>query len=197
MPARTRLKLPRCAECFDSVDTVDAEGHCENCAALLARWPGWKPALCQPDAPPGPGCQPTVLESRKARRGERSIRGACFGCSWIGPIRPSDEENEATEDAHDHTHPGWRELRVIEDRPRRSDAKLEAADNARIARDLRHVYPPDWPERHGPIRTYRSYPGTRHVPGYSPWGGYDLAVVRDALPQRAESVEAEQQALPL
>ena len=78
--------------------------------------PRWDVALCQPKEPAGPGCQPTVL-SRTIYAARHvyvrtDYRGACFGCGQLGPIRP--DENEAAEDAHDHTHPGWRDLPVLD-----------------------------------------------------------------------------------
>jgi len=37
------------------------------------------------------------------------------------------------------------------------------------------VLPAGWLEMGGPIRTHRSAPANRHVPGRAPGGGYDLA----------------------
>lgn len=42
-------------------------------------------------------------------------RGACLGCGWVSDHthRGAKAENLAVEDAHDHTHPGWRDIPVV------------------------------------------------------------------------------------
>jgi Family of unknown function (DUF6349) len=138
----------------------------------------WQIALCEPETAPGPGCQPTVI-ARYSRTRDTEYRGACFGCGWIGGSRR--DCNLAVEDAHDHAHPGWRELPVV-DMPRRTaDPRKDREQLARVATELVRLVPPGWPERCGPIRAWRDSPiASRHVPGYSPWGGGEMAVVRDA-----------------
>lgn len=139
---------------------------------------GWRIAICQPEAPPGPGCQPTVL-SRYLYTVPRDLstydgseyRGGCFGCGWRGPLR--DDENSATEDAHDHAFSEWRDLPAIE--PYRYD---DDAKRARLAQRLAGLYPVYWRERHGPTITYRDIVATRHVPGGGLFGGYCMARVR-------------------
>jgi hypothetical protein len=150
---------------------------------------GWNAAICQPETPPGPGCQPTVLhrylnETRRdiITNGGPEYRGACFACRWLGP--ESHDENTATEGAHDHAFPGWRDLPAIE--PYRYD---EGAKRARLAQRLAPLYPPDWPERHGPTLTYRDAYGTRHVPGGGLFGGYCMARVRPTAGRHSTNVE--------
>lgn len=90
-------------------------------------------------------------------------RGACLGCSWEGSDRR--RTDEAVEDAHDHTHPGWRDLPAIPER--RGRHWLTHA---------RRLYPDGWFDQGGPIRTVRTGIEKQHKPGAAPGGGYDLAV---------------------
>lgn len=151
---------------------------------------GWKVAICEPETPAGPGCQPTVLyrylngiRRESTTNCGSEYRGACFACRWLGPQR--DDENTATEDAHDHAFPGWRDLPAIE--PYRYD---EGAKRARLAQRLGPLYPPGWPERKGPTITYRDSPfGTRYVPGGGLFGGYCMARVRHVAEGPAYDVE--------
>jgi hypothetical protein len=130
-------------------------------------------------APPEPnaddGCRPTV-EYRDLRDdgGELGFRGACLVCPWRGPAH--DDENAAVEDAHDHTHPGWRALPIVDPPPDFGNLSRPEAER-RYGRWLEQVaplYPDDWFDARGPIRTRRAPLGTRHVPGRAPGGGYDL-----------------------
>lgn len=139
---------------------------------------GWSVALCQSEAPPGPGCQPTVLSRYPYRlRGDTStydgaeFRGACFGCAWLGAI--GKDENTATEDAHNHSFPEWRHLPAIE--PYAYD---DRAKRARLSSALASLYPPGWQERCGPTVTYRDERATRHVPGGGLFGGYCMSRLR-------------------
>jgi hypothetical protein len=147
----------------------------------------WQIALCEPEIAPGPGCQPTVL-ARYSRTRESVYRGACFGCSWTGGDR--DNSNVAVEDAHDHTHPGWRDLPVFTMPRRTSEPSKDRVRLQRFAKEIVGLVPSDWPERCGPVRAWRDSPiASRHVPGYSPWGGYEMAVVRDAPPTQPAPLE--------
>lgn len=146
---------------------------------VLAIPQGWQVALCEPDEAPGPGCQPTVIARYRRGDAPTQYRGACLGCGWVG--RDRETSNVAVEDAHDHTHPGWRSLPVV-DLPRRTgDPRRDAAMLARVGVELVRTHPSGWPERCGPIRAHRDSPiASRHVPGNSPWGGYEMAVVGEA-----------------
>lgn len=125
------------------------------------------------------------------------------GCSCVGDLvtqlicEPCDwhviaaDENGAVESWHDHAFPGWRDLPVVPARIRvRNERGLTKPGLEWIAEHY-----PAWAQIPGaPIITERSPQMTRHVPGYSPWGGYDIARVpaqdqrreprRRAVPQR-------------
>jgi hypothetical protein len=107
-------------------------------------------------------------------------RGVCLGCGWTGPIRSRGEGggHVAVEDAHDHAFPGWRELPVVLKRPEWGESKQARAAMQRWVEKIHEWYPADWLERGGPIRTDRGpigSLGTRHVPGATGFGGYDLS----------------------
>lgn len=108
-------------------------------------------------------------------------RGHC-PCGWRGPTR--DDEQTATEDAHDHAWPEWRTIPPCPNQPaaaamgdRKKQEKWYAACRVVAAAE----YPESWlvpgtkDVRPGaPIVTIRDV-GTRHVPDRSPWGGYDMS----------------------
>jgi N12 class adenine-specific DNA methylase/superfamily I DNA/RNA helicase len=115
-----------------------------------------------------PGCQPTVLTAHLGDSLDLRYRGACRGCDWEGEIRP--RENPATEDAHDHAFPGWRDLPAVEQIPRTPKAR------ERWMREVTSMYPPGWLERGGPVRTLRKPGLTRHHPmNTAGLTGYDIA----------------------
>jgi len=89
-------------------------------------------------------------------------RGICAPCGW----HAISDENGVVEAWHDHAMPGWRDL------PVRPAGLTPAAEKVWL-----EAYPGDWQAPGAPIRTPRSTGGTRHVPGRSPWGGYDLAAI--------------------
>lgn len=118
-------------------------------------------------------CAPTI-ESIHGIAGI-SYRGACLGanCGWVGPEHACDE-NPAVEDAHDHTHPGWRDLPIVTPAP--FDAKDKQRDAwrveiNRIYRGLDHAEHLTLPG--GVIRTARRQHGTRSHWSH-PVGGYDI-----------------------
>ncbi|NEW72561.1 DUF6349 family protein [Streptomyces rhizosphaericus] len=90
-------------------------------------------------------------------------RGACLGCTWEGPDRR--RTDEAVEDAHDHSHDGWRDLPTLPERRGRH-----------WTTHATHLYPKGWFDRGGPVRTIRTGIEKRHIPRAAPGGGYDLAV---------------------
>lgn len=106
--------------------------------------------------------------------GDLMYRGACRHCTWEGD--PTDSENTASEDAHDHAWPGWRDLPLV---PRSRAGEMGPAQQKRAAvqwlEKVTPLYPPGWVEAGGPVRTARSSLGTRHVPNGTPFGGYDMA----------------------
>lgn len=144
----------------------------------VGRSHAWTVCITCPDTPTE-RCQPTVLSAdlrcdcdrydECSCMGKLMYRGACRHCDWEG--EPHDEENAAAEDACDHAWPGWRDVPVVpgvpEERKRRATWVEQTVE----------IYPTDWLEDGGPIRTARRRGGHRHVPGRTPFGGYDLAVV--------------------
>jgi hypothetical protein len=93
-------------------------------------------------------------------------RGACVHCDWEGEVRA--RENTATEDAHDHAWPGWRDLPIVPRCPENQKAR------PRWIVAVNDLYPTGWLESGGPIRTARQPYGTPHVPNHTGFGGYDL-----------------------
>ncbi|WP_454151155.1 DUF6349 family protein [Microbacterium lacticum] len=93
----------------------------------------------------------------------------CEPCQWYAI---GSSENEAVEAWRDHAVPGWRELPVIPAQIRvRNEKGLTG-----LARTWIEVnYAPQMRVPGAPIITEREPTGTRHVPGRSPWGGYDLS----------------------
>lgn len=101
----------------------------------------------------------------------------CTACRWnfIG-----DSEGAAVEGWHDHAFPGWRNLPIIPAGIRPFGGGMNPTNTARDkaaiqARDwFEKNYPDEWKRPFAPILTERSGIGTRHVPSYSPWGGFDM-----------------------
>lgn len=97
--------------------------------------------------------------------GASMTQAICPRCTWhhIG--------NDAVIAWHDHAMPGWRDLPSYDHNVDRSSRRSLAA----LERWARATYPPAWQFPGAPVRTQRQPHGTRAVPGYSPWGGYDIA----------------------
>jgi hypothetical protein len=144
-----------------------------------------RPALEQ-----GRLCQPTTLichwlpadgEDYWSMKDHLGYCGACLACGWVGgqPRRGRGAENLAVEDAHDHTHPGWRQIPVVGAPPRLESPASYKGLVARWYRRWGHLLPEGWLDSGGPVRTARSPMATRHVPGRAPGGGYDLAADPD------------------
>jgi hypothetical protein len=101
--------------------------------------------------------------------GELMYQAICEPCEWNGI---TDSENEAVEMWHDHALPGWRDLPIVPSRLRMMDKdSLSKSAKQWIAEH----YPKSMQVPGAPIITERRPYGTRHVPGRSPWGGYDLS----------------------
>lgn len=113
--------------------------------------------------------------------GDYLFQANCVECRWhvIG------SERDAVELWHDHAWPGWRDLPILpaDLAPHGGGLGSHAMDKAGAKRARAWVtanYPPEWQVSGAPVRTERRPMGTRHVPGYSPWDGFDLcAAVRD------------------
>lgn len=107
--------------------------------------------------------------------GELLTKAVCDGCSWhhIGT------ESQAVEAWHDHAFPGWRDLPMFPAKPRGSMGSRELTAKREDWLEANH--PAGFRTALAPILTSRQKFGTRHVPGYSPYGGFDLAA-DDSLP---------------
>lgn len=101
--------------------------------------------------------------------GDLMYLAICELHAWHGIFS---DENTAAEVWHDHAFPGWRDLPIV-------PARLRSTDKPGLSTSARK-----WIERHyptsaqvvgAPVITERSGLGTRHVPGRSPWGGYDIS----------------------
>lgn len=93
----------------------------------------------------------------------------CEPCQWHVV---TGDENTAVEAWHDHALPGWRNLPVV---PRQIRVRNESGLTALAKAWIAERYPEHMQVPGAPIVTERAPVGTRHVPGYSPWGGYDLS----------------------
>ncbi len=106
--------------------------------------------------------------------GDMLYQVVCEPCEWH---EVTDGENEAVESWHDHAIAGWRDLPIV-------PAHIPVSDGTKLTKIARawieEHYPPHMEFTGAPIITERSMFGTRHVPGRSPWGGYDLC--QSALP---------------
>ncbi|MEV6033642.1 DUF6349 family protein [Nonomuraea sp. NPDC052116] len=109
--------------------------------------------------------QPTVL-ARRTPEGKRQRRGACLGCDWEGQDRR--RLNDAIEDAHDHSFPGWRGMPSVLPSP-------PYGDRQRWLENVAKAYPPGWFQRGGPIITMREESNGLHWAMRAPGGGYDMA----------------------
>ncbi|MGW6393278.1 DUF6349 family protein [Streptomyces sp. NPDC055103] len=131
-------------------------------------------------APPPPAARHTATSLTRAVADARwQYRGACLACPWEGPERP--RRDNAIEDAHDHTHPGWRDLPIFE-RARTGKAAKTWATHTRA------VYPDGWFEAGGPLRLYIDPPFDSHEAGGAPGGGFILYTASRKRP-RLENVQ--------
>ena len=105
----------------------------------------------------------------------------CEPCEWHAI---NGDENHAVEAWHDHAFPNWRDLPVIPTQIRvRSESGLTKLATAWIAEH----YPVEAQVPGATIITARAPHGTRHVAGYSPWGGYDLSATALDRPAQAST----------
>lgn len=107
--------------------------------------------------------------------GDLTYQANCVECRWhvIGT------ERGVVEAWHDHAWPGWRELPIVPEhvRPFGGGMGTNNPDRKGAARAREWVsehYPLEWQVEGAPVRTERRATGTRNVPGYSPWGGFDI-----------------------
>ncbi|SED60124.1 hypothetical protein SAMN05428942_2110 [Streptomyces sp. 2112.2] len=121
-------------------------------------------------APPEPSHQHTATSISKLIADARWLhRGACLACPWEGPDRQ--RRDPAIEDAHDHTHPEWRNLPIFD--------RARSGKGAKVWRlHVMAMYPRGWFEAGGPLRLYAEPPFDRHEAGAAPGGGYILHTAR-------------------
>lgn len=102
--------------------------------------------------------------------GTTVTQAICAECSWhhIGT------EREVIEAWHDHAFPGWRDLPVLPTKLRGTMGGTKMTP--KLEEWLEANYPAEFRIPGAPILTTREKFGTRSVPGYSPFGGYDLSV---------------------
>lgn len=105
--------------------------------------------------------------------GDLMSNAICDPCAWhsVGT------EDSAVEAWHDHAWPGWRDLPVIPVGVRPGAGGINKSTKGALAWVVAN-YPPEWQVPGAPMVTQRDGSGRRHVPGYSPWGGYDLSARR-------------------
>lgn len=129
----------------------------------------WKPSICQPFGTATPHSVWVMTADLGCRHwnnadcccvGDSVYRVYCSDCQWWTPI--AGHEDDAIRAYHDHCWPGWRELPVL------------ARTNLDRAPKFPADYPQEWQVPGAPILTHRTPPGTRNVPGRSPFGGYDM-----------------------
>lgn len=109
--------------------------------------------------------------------GDLLYQSVCTKCRWhyIG------SEQQCVAAWHDHAFPGWRELPVVplDVRPFGGGMHPKNAMEKGQAKKARawvdEHYPDGWGVDGAPVVTEREALGTRSVPGYSPWGGYDIS----------------------
>lgn len=103
--------------------------------------------------------------------GGRVYRVICE-CRWNSDIYG--DEGPAVEAWHDHAWPEWRILPALPRKLRPVAGGVAAESKPALSWMATH-YPDGWGKPGAPIVTERDAHGTRHVPGYSPWGGFDLS----------------------
>lgn len=98
----------------------------------------------------------------------------CTACRW----QYIDDSKQRTVEAwHDHAFPGWRDLPLLPSKLRGAmgTSKMTPALEAWFADN----YPEEFRVGGAPILTARDRIMSRHVPGYSPWGGFDMGIIRE------------------
>lgn len=114
----------------------------------------------------------------------------CEHCRWH---LISESESEAIEAWHDHALPGWRDLPVIPEQVRvRSEKGITKQGRTWIEEN----YPAHMQIPGAPIITERSAFATRHVPGVSPWRGYDLSATAVRKEEPLEDDDLAQEIAP-
>ncbi|MGO2520936.1 MAG: DUF6349 family protein [Microbacterium sp.] len=107
--------------------------------------------------------------------GDYLSQANCPDCSWH---HISTNENDVVMAWHDHAWPGWRDLPTLPDKLRGQMGTRKMTP--KLAEWLDANYPPEFRVDGAPILTHRGGAAGRCVPGYSPFGGYDIST--DKLP---------------
>lgn len=122
--------------------------------------------------------------------GDLLFKILCEPCEWQSE---AGSENDAVESWHDHAVPGWRDLPVV---PRQVRVRNESGLTKVGLRWIEQRYPEGMQVPGAPIITERGAYGTRHVPGYSPWDGYDLSSTALKRPEPPAAARALRRELP-
>lgn len=112
--------------------------------------------------------------------GDLLYQAICEPCQW----QTFGTEAQVVEDWHDHALPGWRALPVV---PQTVRVRNEKGLTKDALQWITERYPDDMQVPGAPILTERAPTGTRHVPGYSPFGGYDLSHTALTRPSRVQA----------
>lgn len=127
---------------------------------------------CRHDASPDRRC---------ACVGDLAHQAVCEPCKWH---QITYDENAAVESWHDHAVVGWRDLPIV-------PATIQLSNDKGLTGSalawIDEYYPTHMRFPGAPIITERPRLGTRHVPGRSPWGGYDLSQTALPLERRLSS----------
>lgn len=101
--------------------------------------------------------------------GESLTRGICHLCTW----HHDGTETGVVEAWHDHAWPGWQNLPIIPAKIAKTDDQNRPTKKYQAW--IEEHYPADWQIPGAPVITERGQYGHRHVPGRSPWKGFDLS----------------------
>ena len=151
--------VPHAAIGNHTIDQFDVDLRCAAGAH------GWRKATDEPGR-------------RSQCVGDITAQLICAVCSWhhIGT------ETEGVEAWHVHAFPGWRDLPILPNKIRGGMGTRTMTPQLQEWFDAN--YPAKFRVDGAPIRTLRGRYGTRHVPNYSPFGGYDLSAgLTTPLPQ--------------
>jgi len=105
--------------------------------------------------------------------GELLTKTICEGCTWhhIGT------EPQAVEAWMNHAFVDWQTLPIF---PAKLRGQMGSREMTEKRQDwLEANYPARFRSPLAPILTDRGRVGARHVPGYSPYGGFDMGIITD------------------
>ena len=143
---------------------IAANGHM-NCIAESHMWHA--SYTSSSDGTPG-----HFMKVLTAELGWHTVNRAVCQCEWASAISLHDAESVA--EWHDHAWPGWRALPVVPKEVRPRGGGINKTTKPALSW-VEARYPVEWQKPGAPVITERDGIGNRHVPGYSPWGGYDLS----------------------